>query len=84
MPVTSYVTEGLEVYRLNYIEKKYFVSKVTERVLIPTNPLLNMPLMARETFEIFKNPISLKGSGYPHITVIRAFSHREKWCALDP
>jgi len=45
-------------------------------VLIPTNPLLNMPLMARVTFEIFKNPITLnflKGSGYPHITVIRTF-----------
>jgi len=35
-----------------------------EGVLIPTNPLLNMQLTARVTFEIFKNPISLKGSGY--------------------
>ena len=44
-----------------------------EWILIPTNPLLNMPLMARVTFEIFKNPITLKGSGYPPATVIRAF-----------
>jgi len=44
-----------------------------EGVLIPTNPLLNMPLTARVTFQIFKNPITLKGSGYPHITVIHAF-----------
>ena len=57
---------------LNYIEKKYFVSKVMEAVFIPTNPLLNMP-PARVTFEIFKNPITLKGSGYPPATVIRAF-----------
>jgi len=57
---------------INYIEKKYFVSKVMEAVFIPTNPLLNMPL-ARVTFEIFKNPITLKGSRYPPATVIRAF-----------
>jgi len=38
-------------------------------VLVLTNPLLT----ARVTFDIFKNPISLKGSGYPPITVIRAF-----------
>ena len=41
--------------------------------VIPTNLLLNMPLTARVTIEIFKNPITLKGSGYPHITVIHAF-----------
>ena len=40
-----------------------------EGVLVPTNPLLNMPLTARVTFDIFKNLISLKGSGYPPITV---------------
>jgi len=45
---------------LNYIEKKYFVSKVMEAVFIPTNPLLNMP-PARVTFEIFKNPIFSQG-----------------------
>ena len=44
-----------------------------EWILIPTNPLLNMPLTARVTFEIFKNFITVKGSGCPHITVIRAF-----------
>jgi len=44
-----------------------------EGVLIPTNPLLNTPLTDRVTFEISKNPITLKGSGYPPIAVIRAF-----------
>ena len=47
----------------------FFFGKVMEGVLVPTNPLLNMPLTARVTFDIFKNPISLKGSGYPPITV---------------
>ena len=52
MPVTSYVIEGLKyIYRPNYIEKKYFGGKVMEGVLVPTNPLLNMPLTARVTFQ---------------------------------
>jgi len=51
-----------------------------EGLLIPTNLLLNTPLTAGVTFEISKNPITVKGSGYPHITEI----HVVAWTILVP
>jgi len=63
----------LALYRLTYMVKNISSVKSSRGVLIPTNPLLTTPLTARVTFEIFKNHITLKGSGYPPITVIRAF-----------
>ena len=51
-----------------------------EGLLIATNLLLNTPLTAGVTFEISKNPITVKGSGYPHITEI----HVVAWTILVP
>jgi len=64
------------IIQANLHGEKYFVSKVMEGVSIRTDPLLTTPLTARVTFEISKNHIrpTLKGSGYPPITVIRGFS----------
>ena len=72
------------IIQANLHGEKYFVSKVMEGVLIPTNLLLTTPLTARVTFEISKNHNTLKGSGYPSIVWFVLFRRGKKWCAFDP